>query len=68
MSPIAPRFSSHETAVRRIAAGLAMVVTLGIAMGVAGLADYEYDRMLIAQADSAPAHVVVVTAARPIQG
>lgn len=68
MSPIAPRFSSRESAVRRIAAGLAMAVTLGITMGVAGLADYEYDRMLIAQADLAPVHVVVVSAPRLPQG
>ncbi|MFZ5549380.1 MAG: hypothetical protein ACOZJX_11845 [Pseudomonadota bacterium] len=68
MSPIAPRFSSRENAVRRIAAGLAMAVTLGIAMGVAGLADYEYDRMLIAQADKAPVQVAVVSAPRLPQG
>lgn len=68
MSPIAPRFTSRENAVRRIAAGLAMAVTLGIAMGVAGLADYEYDRMLIAQAGKAPVQVVVVSAPRLPQG
>jgi hypothetical protein len=68
MSPIAPRFSSRENAVRRIAAGLAMVVTVGIAMGVSGLADHEYDRMLIAQADKAPVHVVVVSAPRLPRG
>lgn len=68
MSPVPARFASQQSTVRRIAAGLAMVVTLGIVMGVGAIADQEYDKVLIAMADSAPTHVVVVSASRPVRG
>jgi hypothetical protein len=68
MSPVPARFASQQSTVRRIAAGLAMVVTLGIVLGMGALADQSYDRTLMALADSAPTHVVVVSAPRPVQG
>lgn len=64
-----PRFASRESTVRRIAAGLAMVVTLGIVFGMGALADESYDKVLIAHADKVPVQVVVITAQRlPKQG
>jgi hypothetical protein len=68
MSPVPARFASHQSTVRRIAAGLAMVVTFGIVLGLGALADQSYDQTLIALADSAPTHVVVVSAPRPVHG
>lgn len=58
-------FAKHESAVRRIAAALAVVVTLGLVSGMGALADREYDDALMAyMADSQPTQVVVVTARR----
>jgi hypothetical protein len=68
MSPVPARFASHQSTVRRIAAGLALVVTLGLVLGMGALADQSYDRALIAMADSAPTHVVVVSAPRLVHG
>jgi hypothetical protein len=59
-----PRFASHETTVRRAAAGLALVLTLGLMAGLDHVADRQYDEALMAQADEAPTQVVVITAKR----
>jgi hypothetical protein len=62
-----PRFAAQETTVRRMAAGLALVLTLGLAAGLDQVADRQYDAALMAQADDAPTQVVVITAKR-LQG
>ncbi|HJV71276.1 hypothetical protein [Ideonella sp.] len=60
-----PRFISQQATARRVAAGLAIVLTLGLLAGLDQVADRQYDDALMAQAaDAAPAQVVVVTAKR----
>ena len=59
-----PRFAAHQTAARRVAAGLALVLTLGLMAGLDKVADRQYDDALMAQADDAPTQVVGVTAKR----
>lgn len=60
----APLFARHESQVRRVFAGLAVVLTLGVLASIGQLADSGYDEALMAQADSAPTQVVVITAKR----
>ncbi|WP_374567307.1 hypothetical protein [Ideonella sp.] len=59
-----PRFAAQQTAARRVAAGLALVLTLGLMAGLDHVADRQYDDALMAQADNAPTQVVVITAKR----
>lgn len=59
-----PRFAAQQTAARRVAAGLALVLTLGLMAGLDQVADRQYDDALMAQADAAPTQVVVITAKR----
>lgn len=58
------RFAAHETAVRRVAAGLAIVLTLGLLTALDKEADRQYDDAWMSQADDAPTQVVVVTGKR----
>jgi hypothetical protein len=58
-------FAKHESAVRRLAAALAVVVTFGVVASVGEIADRSYDGLLMAQADAMPTQVVVITAKRP---
>lgn len=60
----APRFARHESQARRLFAGLAVVVSMGVLASIGQLADSGYDAALMAQADSAPTQVVVITAKR----
>ncbi|HEX5686993.1 MAG TPA: hypothetical protein VFY73_23520 [Ideonella sp.] len=60
----APRLVAHQTAARRVAAGLALVLTLGLMAGLDQVADRQYDNALMAQADEVPTQVVVITAKR----
>lgn len=60
----APLFARYESQVRRVFAGLAVVLTLGVLASIGQLADNGYDEALMAQADSAPTQVVVITAKR----
>ena len=64
MNAAQPRFAAEETAVRRLAAGLALVLTMGLVAAMGQLADRQYDSALMAQADEAPTQVVVVHATR----
>lgn len=60
-----PRFLSELNAFRRIAAGLALTLTVVMLAGVGGLADMHYDAAVTAAAaESTPTQVVVVTARR----
>lgn len=60
----APRFVTQQTTARRIAAGLAVVLTLGLMGALDQIADHEYASALTAQADTAPTHFVLVSAKR----
>jgi hypothetical protein len=65
----APRFVTQQTTARRVAAGLALVLTMGLVAGLDQLADRQYDNALMAQAaDAAPVQVVVITGKRLIRG
>ncbi len=60
-----PRFAAHQTLARRIAAGLALALTLGVLAGLDRVADQQYDAALMAQWAAEPAdQVVVITAKR----
>jgi len=68
MTAATPRFAAQETAVRRLAAGFALVLTLGTVAALGQLADRHYDNALMAQADTAPTQVVVVHSTRLPRG
>ncbi|WP_374569390.1 hypothetical protein [Ideonella sp.] len=68
MTAATPRFAAQETAARRLAAGFALVLTLGLVAALGQLADRQYDDALMAQADSAPTQVVVVHSTRLPRG
>lgn len=57
-------FATHESAFRRIAAGVALALTLGLVAGLDQVADRQYDEAWLNQTDNAPTQVVVVTAKR----
>jgi hypothetical protein len=58
------RFAKQESTIRRVAAALAVVMSLGLIGSIGEMADRHYDNVLMAQADAMPTHVVVVTAKR----
>jgi hypothetical protein len=58
------RFAKQESTIRRVAAALAVVMSLGLIGSIGEMADRNYDHLLMAQADAMPTHVVVVTAKR----
>ncbi|MGM9488760.1 hypothetical protein [Ideonella sp. YS5] len=60
-----PRFATEQTSARSIAAGLALVLTMGLVAGLDRVAEFQYDEAMVAQAveTSAP-QVVVITAKR----
>jgi hypothetical protein len=60
-----PRFAANETRARSFAAGLALVLTLGLLASLDQVADRQYDAALMANsASDLPTQVVVVTASR----
>ncbi|MEK8032122.1 hypothetical protein AACH06_14945 [Ideonella sp. DXS29W] len=63
--PSTLRFAAHESTVRRVAAGLALALSLGLMAGLDHVADRQYDEAWLAQSDNAPTQVVVITAKRP---
>lgn len=64
MNTAAPRFAQESTA-RRIAAGLALVLTMGVVATLDKVADRQYDEALTAEVSEAtPVQLVIVTASR----
>ena len=64
MSTPAPRFAADSTA-RRIAAGLSLVLTMGVVAALDKVADRQYDQALTTEAsESTPVQLVIVTATR----
>jgi len=61
-------FTTSSAAARSSFFALAAVVTLSLLASVGGLADHQYDSALVAQANSVPTQVVVVTAQRLPRG
>lgn len=60
-----PRFAANETRARSFAAGLALVLTLGLLASLDQVADRQYDAALMADAASnVPTQLVVITATR----
>jgi hypothetical protein len=60
-----PRFIAEQTSARGIAAGLALVLTMGLVAGLDRVAEFQYDEAMVAQvAESPAAQVVVITAKR----
>lgn len=60
-----PRFISEQSTARRVAAGLALVLTLGLLAGLDQVADRQYDNALFAQAVESGQVVVVVAKRLP---
>ena len=61
------RFAAEQTFVRRIAAGLALALTMGMLVGLDQVADAQYDEAMVAQAAQVPADQVVVITAKRLQ-
>jgi len=61
------RFAAEQTFVRRIAAGLALVLTMGLLVGLDRVADAQYDEAMVAQVAQFPADQVVVITAKRLQ-
>ena len=60
-----PRFAAEQSFARRIAAGLALVLTMGLLAGLDRVAEAQYDNAMIAEVAQTPAEqVVVITAKR----
>jgi len=60
-----PLFAANETRVRSLAAGLALVLTLGLVASLNQVADRQYDAALMADAaNNVPTQLVVITATR----
>jgi len=60
-----PRFITEQTSARRIAAGLALVLTMGLVAGLDRVAEFQYDEAMVAQvAETQAPQVVVITAKR----
>jgi hypothetical protein len=58
-------FTAHDSTARRVAAGLALVLTMGIVATLDKVADRQYDEALTAEAsESTPVQLVIVTASR----
>lgn len=62
------RFARNESSVRRLAAGCALALTLGLLAALGNVADRQYDDVLMSQADQAPTQVVVVVGKRMPRG
>jgi hypothetical protein len=61
------RFAAEQTFVRRIAAGLALALTMGMLVGLDQVADAQYDEAMVAQVAQVPADQVVVITAKRLQ-
>ena len=62
-----PRFAAEQTSARRIAAGLALVLTMGLLAGLDRVAEFQYDEAMVAQVAETPAAQVVVITAKRLQ-
>jgi hypothetical protein len=62
-----PRFAAEQTSARRIAAGLALVLTMGLVAGLDRVAEFQYDEAMVAQVAETPAAQVVVITAKRLQ-
>jgi hypothetical protein len=62
-----PRFAAEQTFARRIAAGLAVVLTIGLVAGLDRVAEAQYDQAMVAQVAETPADQVVVITAKRLQ-
>jgi hypothetical protein len=62
-----PRFAAEQTFARRIAAGLALVLTMGLLAGLDRVAEAQYDQAMVAQVAQVPADQVVVITAKRLQ-
>jgi hypothetical protein len=64
-TPRTARFTAHDSTARRVAAGLALVLTMGIVATLDQVADRQYDEALMAEvSESTPVQLVIVTASR----
>jgi hypothetical protein len=62
-----PRFVAEQSSARRIAAGLALMLTLGVLAGLDRVAEAQYDEAMVAQVSETPADQVVVITAKRLQ-
>jgi len=62
-----PRFAAEQTSARRIAAGLALALTIGLLAGLDRVAESQYDEAMVAQVAQTPAAQVVVITAKRLQ-
>jgi hypothetical protein len=61
------RFAADQTFARRIAAALALVLTMGLLAGLDRVAEAQYDEAMVAQVAGTPASQVVVITAKRLQ-
>lgn len=60
-----PAFAAQDSTARRVAAGLALVLTMGVVAALDKVADRQYDEALTAEVSaSTPVQLVIVTAQR----
>jgi hypothetical protein len=62
-----PRFAAEQSSVRRVAAGLAIVLTMGLVAGLDRVAEFQYDEAMVAEVAQTPAAQVVVISAKRLQ-
>ena len=60
-------FAAEQSFARRIAAGLALVLTMGLLAGLDRVAEAQYDNAMIAEVAQTPAEQVVVITAKRLQ-
>jgi len=58
------RFAAEQSTARRIAAGLALVLTMALVAGLDRVAEAQYDQAMVAQVADTPADLVVVITAK----
>ena len=61
------RFAAEQSFARHIAAGLALVLTMGLLAGLDRVAEAQYDNAMIAEVAQTPADQVVVITAKRLQ-
>lgn len=62
------RFAAEQSTARRIAAGLALVLTMALVAGLDRVAEAQYDQAMVAQVADTPADQVVVITAKRLHG